>query len=305
MQKLLWTVRAAPHLALWASLYVTGAVICFAQLTGLMHPARPVRTTWLMLGFAFSTAAAVYLLDRVKVRDAWLDPADRLAHPARFEFLAAHSGTARALMLLMAIVSAGTGSLLSPIGPAFTILACGGVLAYAGRPRGARARIKDIFLLKNGFVAAGITAFAVVVCVLGSGRGTSLDGVRGLADERWAPLAFAAAQLFVRVFADAAVCDLDDEHADRSYRTATLPTHLGRIRAWNLAAGMRLVIGIVLLIMPVGPGAACRAWGVVTIVSTLALRLWNPRRVREAVDGRLAAEAVVVWIALALVKQPA
>jgi hypothetical protein len=43
----------------------------------------------------------------------------------------------------------------------------------------------------------------------------------------------------------------------------------------------------------------------VTILSTLTLRLWNPLRVREAVDGRLATEAAVVWGVLALLNQPA
>jgi 4-hydroxybenzoate polyprenyltransferase len=300
----LWrqAVSASSHLTLWASLYVTGAVVCFAQTSGLDTTDESLER---MLAYSFCTAAAVYLLDRVKLRNRWLDPADRAAHPHRFGFLERNAPAARALAAAMALVSMAVGWRLSPVAPLLTVAACVGVLAYAGRPRGERARIKDVFLLKNGFVAGGIAAFAAIVCVLGSGRAGSFDAVRTLGREHWDPFVFAGAQLFVRVFADAAVCDLDDEHADRSYRTATLPTHLGRFRAWNVAAGMRILLGVVLLAAPVGPAAACRAWGVVTIASTLALRLWNPRRVREAVDGRLAVEALVVWIVLALISRPA
>jgi len=200
----------------------------------------------------------------------------------------------RVLATVMALVSAAVGWLLSPVAPVLTVAAGVGVLAYAGRPRAVRPRIKDVFLVKNGFVAAAIAAFAAVVCVLASAG--SLAGARAMVEEHWAVFLFAAGQLFVRVFADAAVCDLDDEHADRSYRTATLPTHLGRLRAWNVAAGMRIVLGIVLVAARVGPVAACRGWGIVTILSTVALRVWNPRRVREAVDGRLAVEALIVWV---------
>ena len=114
---------------------------------------------------------------------------------------------------------------------------------------------------------------------------------------------WAGALLFVRVCADAGVCDLDDEHADRSDRTATLPTRVGRVAAWNIAAGMRVVIGLALLLVPVGDPVARQVWGV-TIASTVALRVWGPRRLRDAVDGRLALEAVAVWLVLVLLQRP-
>jgi 4-hydroxybenzoate polyprenyltransferase len=290
---------SASHLTLWASLYCTGAVVCFSQVGGL-GLGRGLDRSWaLALAYAFTTAATVYLLDRVKLRDRWLDPADRAAHPDRFGFLARHAGRVRALAVLSGLTSAVLGWMLHPLAPLLTVGACVGVVAYAGRPRRERARIKDVFLLKNGFVAAGITAFAAAVSVMSTGAGRTWEGAGELVQGNWAVLLFAAAQLFARVFADAAVCDLDDEHADRSYRTATLPTHLGRWRAWNVAAGLRILLGVVLLATPMGPALPRMAWGAVTIASTVALRLWNPRRVREAVDARLALEALVVWIVLA------
>jgi hypothetical protein len=288
---------ALSYLALWAALYVTGAVVCFGQLCGL-GPGANARRWALALGYAFSTAMAVYLLDRVKLRDAWLDPADRAAHADRFDFLSQRAWTVRGLALCAGAFSVMLGWMLNPLAPLLTLGACAGVVAYAGRPRRGRARIKDVFLLKNGFVAAGITAFAAVIVLMTAAA--SLNEARRAMEGRAPAMLLADGQLFVRVFADAAVCDLDDEHADRSYRTATLPTRLGRWRAWNVAAGLRVVLGLALVAIPIGPAEARIAWGVVTIISTVALRLWNPRRVREAVDARLAIEASVVWMWLAM-----
>jgi 4-hydroxybenzoate polyprenyltransferase len=293
-------ISSCSHLALWASLYVTGAVVCFGQLSGLgvFSGVITFRST-MCLAFAFVTAATVYLLDRVKLRSSWLDPADEAAHPDRFGFLARHATAARLLALLLGVLSMALGIRITPAAPLLTLGACAGVVAYAGRPRRVRARIKDVFLLKNAFVGAGITGFAVLVAVCAAGGGRSLGSALALlGDNVWA-VAFAAGQLLLRVFADAAVCDLDDEHADRSYRTATLPTQLGRFKAWNIAAGIRIVLGLRLLLIPIGPGSARMAWGVVTIASTIALRAWNPRRVREAVDARLALEALIVCVVLA------
>jgi 4-hydroxybenzoate polyprenyltransferase len=286
--------RSLSYLTLWASLYVTGAVACFGDIAGLEKSALWGRT----LVFAFLTAAATYLLDRVKLRDGWLDPADQVAHPERYAFLAANSWPTRVLIVLLALGSAVVGYTLTPIGPLLTLAACAGVIAYAGKPRQGRARIKDVFLFKNGFVAAGIAGFAAVIALLAAGGGRSVEAARAIFEHHWAPMSLAVIQLFVRVFADAVVCDLDDEHADRSYRTATLPTHFGRVTAWNIAAGMRLLIGLALILIPIGDPWARQAWGWVTIASTLAMRLWNPRRLRDVVDGRLALEAAVVWAVL-------
>ncbi len=173
------------------------------------------------------------------------------------------------------------------------------MIAYAGKPRQGRARIKDVFLFKNGFVAAGIAGFAAVIALLATEGGRSVETARAIFEQHWAPMVLAGFQLFVRVFADAVLCDLDDEHADRRYRTATLPTHFGRVTARNIAAGMHgLAIGLALILIPVGDPLARQAWGWVTIASTLAMRLWNPRRLRDVVDGRLALEAAVVWAVL-------
>src|SRR5262245_41220741 len=103
------TTSAASHLALWASLYVTGAVACFGQVAGMGFSGVLDRSRGLALVYGFLTAAAVYLLDRVKLRDPWLDPADRAAHPNRFEFLARYAAKVRVLAAAMALASAALG----------------------------------------------------------------------------------------------------------------------------------------------------------------------------------------------------
>src|SRR5262245_35844690 len=88
------TLRVLAHLALWAACYVAAAVVCFAQMAGIDSlVSRPDRVR--AAAFSFLVAGAVYLLDRVKLRDAWLDPADSAAHPERFAFLQKRTGVVR------------------------------------------------------------------------------------------------------------------------------------------------------------------------------------------------------------------
>jgi 4-hydroxybenzoate polyprenyltransferase len=245
----------------------------------------------------------VYLLDRVKLRDAWLDPADREAHPRRFEFLAARTRAVRLFAAALLLVSAAAASRLHPLGPLIAVAAVLGVLAYAGRPRRGRARIKDVLLLKNAFVAAGIAGFAGLM-VIGSGAGGTgsirLDRVVALMRGHWPLLLLGASHVALRVFADAVLCDIDDEHSDRRYETATLPTLLGGERAWIIAAAIRLGLAATLLLWPTGERWAQLRWAGVTAASTVGLWLWHPRSVRDLVDARFALEALVVAAGLGL-----
>ena len=101
------------------------------------------------------------------------------------------------------------------------------------------------------------------------------------------------------MFADAALCDLDDEEADRRHGTGTLSTHLGRTRAWNTALTLRLCIAIALVLIPALPANARLAWAAVTVASSVSLRLAAPTRVRDWVDARLPIEAALVAVILA------
>ena len=299
-------LHAAAHLAVWAGLYVAGAVVCLSQIAGL-DAAVPFGARIRAAAFAFCTAMAAYLLDRVKMFDSWLDPADAQAHPSRFAFLASHSIRVRVLSLLLLVVAVWLGMDLLAWGAIVPVLAVAGVLVYAARPRGSRPRPKDIVLLKNAYVAAGITGFAAVVAtaavrpVGGDGEGgTGLGTLWEIAVAHAVPLGFSCAHLAARVFADAVLCDLDDEDADRRHGTGTLPTHLGRVRAWNIALGVRFGIALAVVLIPVLPAPARLAWAAVTVASSVALRLAAPARVRDWVDARLPMEAASVAVILAL-----
>src|SRR5436305_54265 len=80
------------YLAVLPAMYVVAAVVCFSQLGGLrIRPSRWLETAV----YAFCTAAAVYLFDRVKLAPRFLDPADRAAHPARYAFIEASQTSIR------------------------------------------------------------------------------------------------------------------------------------------------------------------------------------------------------------------
>ncbi|HVZ94789.1 MAG TPA: hypothetical protein VG797_09790 [Phycisphaerales bacterium] len=300
---------ALAHLALWAGLYVVGAAICLAQLAGL-DSLFTAPAAWRAALFTFCTAVAVYLLDRAKLTDSRFDPADARAHPARYAFVTRHAAPIRALIVALLCVAAYLGSLLInwggvPFGAAIPLIAVLGVLLYAGGPRRARPRPKDLLLLKNTYVALGIAGFATIVSVSATTeRGGSLaDFARTLAAHTL-PLACSAAHLVIRVFADAALCDLDDEDADRHYGTDTLATHLGRRRAWNTALTIRLLLAAAIALTPLFPTTARLAWATVTVISSTALRLAAPAHLRDWVDARLFVEALAVAIILALGPAP-
>ncbi|MFO0830949.1 MAG: hypothetical protein U0637_03790 [Phycisphaerales bacterium] len=283
-------LHGAAHLAVWAGLYTTAATVCFTQTAGL-SPIPPAR----VLTFAFCTASGVYLLDRIKLRDAWLDPADQMAHPDRYHFLTSRSRSVRTLMFLLLLTASLLGWNLWPQVPWLGVLAptaaCAGVLLYAARPRGRRPRPKDILLFKNLYVGAGITGFSTLVATAGHG----LSNLR--ANPAWA--AVAAVHLLIRVPADAVLCDLDDREADLAHGTHTLPARLGRTRAWNWALATRLILAAGLAAMACAPGAPRRAllsWATVTACSSIALRAAAPADLRDWVDARFTLEALAATL---------
>ena len=306
-------IRSLAHLALFAAVYVAAAVVCAAQLTSAQAALTPG-----VLLYAWSTALLAYLLDRVKLRDGWLDPADREAHPDRFAFLYAHRRAARLLMAGAGVVSLVSGWMLHPTPPvatAGTVATIAGVLLYAGRPRthGARPRVKDRFVVKNLFVGAGIAGFAVLIVWLAAAwRGGAGDGglaasdAAGLLARLASPpippllLVLVFVYLTLRVYADAVLCDIDDEDSDRAHGTRTLPTRLGGDRAWDIAMWLRLALAASLLLWPVGPFAARAAWAGFSAAGTIALRWWRPAKIRDLVDARFGVEAACVWVILTL-----
>lgn len=296
-------LAAASHIAILPGLYVVGAVTCLAQIAGL-HARVSNHAARIALAFAFTTAMAVYLLDRVKLRNRWLDPADAHAHPRRFAFLKRNAYPLRALIVVLLITAALLGAGLFVEAALAPLIAAAGVLLYAGRPRATRARPKDLLLIKNAFVALGICGFATMLVVAASNPGAPLRDIAQSASANALPLTLAAALLLLRVFADAVLCDLDDAAADRQFGTETIPGALGLTRARNFAIALRLLVAAALAAIPILPLWPRLAWAAVTGISTITLRATAPRRVRDWVDGSLALEAAVVALALTQAPPP-
>ena len=292
---------AVAHAAVFAGLYVTASVVCLAQLAGLDRGVSP-EFKFVAAAFAFCTATGVYLLDRVKLRDAWLDPADAHAHPRRFAFIARHAIAVRTAMGVLLICAGFLGARVLEWGAVIPIAAAAGVLLYAGRPRTARPRPKDVVILKNLYVALGITGFAAVVALAAFRPRADLAALTRASILHEAPLAISCAHLAVRVLADAVVCDVDDEDADRRFGTGTLPVHMGRHRAWKTAMALRIAAAVAIACIPALPLIPRITWAAVTVVSSTALRLAAPTRLRDWVDARFAIEAAAVTAVLSITR---
>ncbi len=281
------------HLAVWPGVYVVGAVVYFIHLTdAALTPAERARC----LALAFCVGVGAYLLNRVKLRDAWLDPADAAACRARFDYIRRHAAAVRAAafaLLTLGLVLAWSGR-HEPWMISIPFIAAVGVVAYAGRPRRRSSRVKDVLILKNMYVAAGIGGFAAMVVWIGPAEPPALDAGS-------LPIwIFALATLWVRVIADAILCDLDDQAADQQFGTRTVPTTFGHARAWNTAMIIRLVIAAALAAAPVGSIRARLVWAILIAGSSIALRLAAPRAVRDWVDARFGVEALAASIVLHL-----
>ncbi len=288
-------LEALGHIGAWPGLYAVGAFICFAQLSGL--EARPAHFAAAALS-VFLTATGAYALDRVKLRDAWIDPADASAQPRRYAFLTRHSRAVRTLAFLLLIAGAIAGLAISHWAPLAGACSALGVACYAPTPRGSRPRPKDIVWIKNCYVALGITAFAAMAAIAAASPADAPGAWLDLARAHAPAIAAAAAIVAVRIALDAALCDIDDEPADRAHGTSTLPTTLGPGHTWRLTGIARIFLAAVILACPWVPFHARVVWSILTLVGLIALRTRRPDRLRDIVDLRLAAEGALAAAAL-------
>lgn len=287
-------LETCSHLAIWPGLYVAGSTWYAAQLTGA--GAGIVRLT---LVFAFMIGVGTYLLDRAKLRDAWLDPADAAAHPSRHAFVTLHARPIRAaafgllaLAVLVALGSAGHSDWWSTV----PVVSYAASISYAAVPRGALPRPKDVFIVKNAYVGVGIALFSCVVVAGASGGG--LTTVRS----DLALWMFVAGTLATRVFIDAVLCDLDDRWADGRHRTATFPVRHGRRAVMNGATIAHLALAVAIAAAPIGAWGPRYAWAGVFVVSAVSFRIASPRRARDIVDARLFAEAVAAAVVVGFIR---
>ncbi|MFO0833563.1 MAG: hypothetical protein U0638_01220 [Phycisphaerales bacterium] len=285
-------IDAIGHVGAWAGAYCAAATACFVQLAGLGDtPDVP------LLLSVFLAATGAYAIDRVKLRDAWIDPADIEAQPERYAFLRTHARSVR-FSALLAIAMAGViGLSISAWAPLASVMAAAGVIVYAPRPRTHRSRVKDVPWLKNLYVAAGISVFAALAGLAAHTR-HEVRSIVALLTALAAPGVIATLTiLMARVLVDAALCDLDDEASDARHGTRTFVTLLGPQRLWMLSGLIRLgLIGLTLAAWPC-PWRARLVWGGAMIAGTLAVRVRRPRELRDVVDVRFAGEAVLATLA--------
>lgn len=296
-------LEALGHLGVWAGAYSTAALIWFLQMSGLQS--APVAS---LVCSVFLTATAAYALDRVKLRSTWIDPADVQSQPARYAFLTRHATAVRVGAGVCIVLAAFLGLETSRWAPLAVVMGAAGVVAYAPKPRATRPRPKDVPWLKNAYVAFGIAGFVGVAglaaharFVVGPSRVTAGVSITDLVHGLIQPAAaFSLAILVFRVVVDAALCDLDDADTDAKFGTRTFATLLGSRRLWVYTGLARcVIIGLTFAAVPC-PWHRRLVWGVATIIGTIAIRARRPSRVRDAIDVRFAAEAVMTTTAIRL-----
>jgi 4-hydroxybenzoate polyprenyltransferase len=295
MRRIAGMLDAAGHLGVWAGLYVTAAYVCLAQCSGNDSAAADPRALFVV----FATSASVYLLDRLKLTDRWLDRADRASHPSRHEFLASHARIVRPCAMLLSAGALVVGLGVHPLLGVVVLGAHVGVVLYAGLPREdarsiRRARIKDMLLIKNGAVSVSITAFAGTTVIL---TDAETSGMRALSAATTEPCALIVpvAGLFGIILADTMLCDIEDAPADRLYATNTVPALWGSGATWPAASALILVACLLLLGCTARTWTDARMlWPVGLLATQAALLISRPSRSRDIIDVRLPLVGAVV-----------
>ena len=266
---LLRALDIAGYLAVWPALYLWSVASMFAGLADLPRPGAEASI------FLMTLAMSVYLVDRVKLADRFLDPADAHTHPARHAWLWKHRVVARVLAGAGAVVAGAAGFALHPALAGGPLVGQIAVFAYSGLPPETLshfARLKDIPLVKNLASSLGLTTIAVLA-------------VRHMGEPAFALEDFAPAGVVaLLVFADCMLCDVGDAPGDGLHGTRTIPvlfgTGIGRAAASVLAvAAARWAWGLT-------PDTGSR-WGLAVIVSQVVLLVLPGSLIRNWTDLRL------------------
>ncbi len=289
-------IHTLGYAAVWTGLYVAASVLLAIHTSTHRLPTE----TWLAILAAYLCGQSVYLLDRAKLRDAWLDEADRQAHPQRFGFIHRHRRRLRALIVIEGLAAAGLLWLLHPVLALLVPAAYVGVVVYAGLPRtswvppGAR-RIKDLLIVKNLAVAGSITAFAMLLALVVAG-----DEAGRFAWWRWS---WPAAFLLLHVLADSMLCDIDDIDADRRFGTQTLAWRRSAqfVRSFAIVLAFAVAIATLMFLWlffeELGAktlGTRRVIWAFAMAATSIALAFVPIGSLRDAVDSRLQIVALFV-----------
>ncbi len=267
--KLLRALDIAGYLAVWPALYLWAAASMFADLAGLPRPEATASI------FLMALAMSVYLVDRVKLADRFLDPADADTHPARHAWLWKHRVLARGLAGAAAVIASAAGFMLHPALAGGPLVGQVAVFAYSGLPPGTPsrfARLKDIPLVKNLAASLGLTTISVLA-------------VRHMGEPAFALEDFApAAVVAILVFADCMLCDVGDARGDGLHGTRTIPVIFGT--GVGRAAASVLVVAAGCWAWGLSPDAGSR-WALAVLGSQVALLVLPESLIRNWTDLRL------------------
>lgn len=269
------TLAWASHFAVPPALYAVGLLVGVWHLAG--HGTLPADRTMLYVALA---VWSVYLFDRVKLPGVPMDETDRTAHPSRWAFLARRVTFVRTIAFVAMACAVVVGAEISSLLAVLPLMGIAAIWVYAGRRRTGK-RPKDLFLIKNLMISAGLTA---------------LVGACGVADHdaTWR-LLVACGWVFLVVAGDAALCDLDDLDADRERGTRTLPVVLGRRATWRIALAVHvLAAGVAVAVRPDAVGFVWAAGLVGGTAVPMAVAKDAP--VRDLVDLRLPMLACVAAV---------
>ena len=190
---------------------------------------------------SFLVVYAIYSLDRVTELEA-----DRLTHPERARFSRRNARWMRnsalaayALALVLAGARGGWSLVVTLMPLAALLLYCLPFLPGAVARSVGFSRIKEVFLLKNVWVAGTLTAMAAMFSVVAHG------GVPG-----WAPLLATSAFLLGRWLLNVILFDVRDEAGDRANGLRTVPVILGRARTLRLLHGLNVLLALLCLVTP-------------------------------------------------------
>ena len=281
-------LAAAGHLAIWVGLYFAAAYTIAALLLG-----KAIQLNALLAAVCAGTG--LYLLDRLKLHDGLLDPADLAADKHRHGFLRSRSRALR--VTAWCVLALGTAFVVSirPADAVLPLVGILGVLNYSHAPK-SRRRPKDVLLLKNLMPGIAIGGLGVILAA----QSPTLEATLAAARISLGTIGVFVALVMV-VTADAMLCDLDDMTTDRSARTATVPVTRGATTTWNIALAMHACAGALAIGIGVRQGVLVEAavWTAANLGLTVLLRLIRPARIRNLVDLKLpAATLIAVVVAL-------
>jgi 4-hydroxybenzoate polyprenyltransferase len=278
-------------------LYVAGAYVCFWQLAGAgACGSIPV---WEAIVAVFLSATAVYAIDRVKLSDRLLDPADIAAQPVRYAFLTRYTYSIRIGVMVVLLVAMGLASVVSQLLAVVIGLSVLGVLLYAPGPRRSLPRPKDLLGVKNFLVAAGVVSLAIAATALFGPLSEAGDQrFWAVARQRVVPVSEATILLLLRVMIDAAICDVDDMQTDRRHGTQTLATLMGASGALTVLYVARIAAAGLIILLANTAMSVRIAWAGAGVLSAVVLYLRRGKPVRDPVDVAMGVEAIIVTLLL-------